>query len=341
MMLRIGIIGAGQAGERQAAGFHGAEGAEIVAVADLMQPRADELADRYGAVAYTDWRQMLKHGLDIVVVALPHNLHVEPATMAADLGVHVMMEKPLATTLDDARRIIDVCRDGGVQLTVSFVHRFREEIRLLHGWLHDGALGKPLMARETMNGQRGAHLPGWVEQRETAGGGVLMYSTIHGIDRLCWLMDADVTEVVAHTRVFEPEAEVEHAAAALLTFANGAVAALTTSAPAYPAQPTLWETEIFGTAGMGRARTRHWAEMSNSTAQLHHDTRRYAEELGVHYNFMRQAEAFIGAIRTGHPPAVSAEDALAAQEIVHAIYASADGGMPVALENHRRGAPDK
>jgi predicted dehydrogenase len=333
MTLRVGILGAGQAGERQAVGFHAASDTTVVAVADLAQTRAAALAQRCHATAYADWREMVEtEDLDIIAVCLPHNLHVEPAVMAAARGIHVMMEKPIAATLEDARRIIDVCRRAEVKLTVSFVHRFREEIRLLYDWLRDGDLGRPMLARETMNGQRGAHLPGWVERQEVAGGGVLMYSAIHGIDRLRWLLGSEVTQVTARTLTFEEQAEVEHGAAALLTFENGVAAALTTSAPAYPAKPTLWETEIFGTAGMARARTRYWAEMNGHAGQFHHDTQWCAEQLGEHYNFARQAEAFVRAVRDDEPLPVTAEDGLVAQEIVRAIYASAATGMPVTLK---------
>ncbi len=332
MTLRVGILGAGQAGERQAIGFDAA-GASVAAVADLAQDRAESLAGRFDAAAFTDWRAMLDDDLDIVVVSLPHNLHVAPAEEAAARGIHVMMEKPLATAMADAQRIVDVCDAAGVKLTVSFVHRFREEIRLLHSWMRTGELGEPVLVRETMNGQRGPHLPAWVEQQEAAGGGVLMYSAIHGVDRLRWLVDSEATAVTAQTRILEPGAEVEHCVAALLTFANGATGTLTTSAPSYPAKPAIWETEIIGTEGMGRARTRFWAEVSNAGGQSHQDTEWCAEKFGIYYNFMRQATAFLDAIRDDTPPAVTGADGLAALRIVQAIYASAARGETVTVDN--------
>ncbi len=332
MSLRVGIIGAGQAGERQAIGFAEAAGSEVIAIADIERARAVALAQRFDAAVYTDWRAMLKDGLDIVAVCLPHNMHVAPAELAADLGIHVMMEKPIATTIEDGQRIIDACHLRGVKLTISFVHRFREEMQLLHKRLRSGELGQPIMARETMHGQRGSHLPAWVEQRDVAGGGVLMYSTIHGIDRLRWLLASEVTRVTAQTRTFEPDAEVEHGAVALLTFANSAVASLMTSAPSYPAKPALWETEIFGASGMARARNRHWVEWSNAAGQERQNTRWCAEQLGEHYNFVRQAEAFITAIGDDAPPVVTADDGIRALAIVQAIYQSAASENTITLK---------
>ena len=152
MALRVGILGAGQAGERHAVGFSNCHGAKLEAVADVDQKRASNLAERFDMTAFTDWRAMLKTDLDILVVSLPHNMHVAPAEAAAEQGINVLMEKPIATTLDDAKRIVDVCNEARVKLSISFVHRFREELQVAHHWLKKGYLGKPQIVRETMGG---------------------------------------------------------------------------------------------------------------------------------------------------------------------------------------------
>lgn len=331
MTIRVGIIGAGQAGERHAIGFSTVEAASVVGIADIAEARAQALAQRFDAQAFTDWRAMLDADLDILVVALPHSMHVAPTAAAAERGVHVLMEKPIATTLDDAHRILEMCERGGVKLTISFVHRFREEVQTVQRWLRSGQLGAPQLARETMNGQRGEHLPRWVEQSEIAGGGSLMYSAIHGVDRLRWLLDSDVVAVSAKTRRYHPESEVENGAVALLEFANGAIASLISSAPRYRAQPAHWETEIYGTHGMARLRTRNWAELSNDDAQEHIETASLAEELGPYYNFARQAQAFTDAILHDQEPVITGLDGLRALEICLAIYQSSGSGKAVSL----------
>ncbi|MEZ4639767.1 MAG: Gfo/Idh/MocA family oxidoreductase [Caldilineaceae bacterium] len=87
---------------------------------------AETVAARVGATAVDDWRRLFDLDIDVLVCCLPHNMHVEPTEAAAQQGVHVLMEKPIATTLEDARRIVDLCREAKVKLTTSFVHRFRE-----------------------------------------------------------------------------------------------------------------------------------------------------------------------------------------------------------------------
>ena len=131
----MGIIGAGQAGERHAVGFAATEGADVVGIADIVEGRGIALAERFGATPFTDWRHMLDAGLDILIVSLPHNLHVAPAEAAAAQGVHVLMEKPIATTIADGERIVEACKGGGVKLTISFVHRFRDELQTARRWI--------------------------------------------------------------------------------------------------------------------------------------------------------------------------------------------------------------
>jgi predicted dehydrogenase len=330
--LRVSIIGAGQAGERHAVGFAATAGAKLVGIADVMEARATKLASRFDAKAFTDWREMLSAGLDILVVSLPHNMHVEPALAAAERGVHVLMEKPLATTLEDAKKIVEACKSANVKLTISFVHRFREELQLARRWLDEGQLGRPQILRETMNGQRGHHLPKWVTQKKVAGGGVLMYSAIHGLDRLRWLAGSEVVSVTAQTRHYSTDSEVEDGVVALLNFASGATATLCANAPVYRAQPAHWDTEIYGDKGMLRLRTRQWAELSNDHCSEHVDTEKISSEQGPHYNFARQAKEFITAIREDREPFITGGDGLKSLELALAIYRSAETGQSVSLK---------
>ncbi len=330
-MVRVGIIGAGQAGERHAIGFARCPDVKLVGITDLIEDRARGIASRFGMKAYTNWQKMLDAGLDVLVVSLPHNMHVAPAEAAARQGVHILMEKPIATTLVDAKRIVEVCRNANVKLTISFVHRFREELQVARRWLDAGQIGLPQVARESMNGQRGTHLPRWVTQKDIAGGGVLMYSAIHGLDRLRWLIGSEVIRVTAETRIYSSDTEVEDGVVALLTFANGATATVTSNAPAYRAQPAHWETELYGDKGMVRIRTRKFAEISNDQIMEHIDTTSFSTDLGPHYNFARQAQAFIQAIREDTEPPVTGEDGVKALEIALAIYESAQSVQPVTL----------
>jgi predicted dehydrogenase len=181
-----------------------------------------------------------------------------------------------------------------------------------------------------MTAPRKPELPPWVISRREAGGGVMMYSAVHEVDRLRWLAGAEVKTVAGQIRRWDPNSEVEDGAVALLTFANGAAATLTANAPAYWAQPALWETEIFGTEGMLRI-GRGGVEISSDRLQACLTTQTPASRLGEHYNFIRQAEAFVSAINEDADPAVTARDGLESLRVVMALYESARTGEIVRL----------
>jgi UDP-N-acetyl-2-amino-2-deoxyglucuronate dehydrogenase len=337
MSARIGIIGAGQAGERQADGFSIHGDARVVGIADVDAARASLLARRYGATPVREWRDLFALGLDVLVVATPHDLHVAPAEEAAARGIHVMMEKPIATTLADARRIVDVTRDADVRLAVSFVHRFREEARRAKAWVD--AAGALQVGRETMATRRTPTHPRWLTSARASGGGVLMYSAIHGVDRLRWFFGDDVVEVAARTRRYTPDnAEVEDGVAALLTFAGGGCATLTANAPTYPADPAVWETEVHGERAMVRMRTRAFAETSSAGGAERFVAGQDEETARPHYNFERQATDLLAAISAGRDPAVPGEEGIRALEVCLAAYRSAETGRPVEIEALRREA---
>jgi predicted dehydrogenase len=330
--VRVGILGAGQAGERHAAGFAADPRADVVAVADLDATAAARVAQRVDAEAVSTAEDLVARGIDVLVVALPHHLHLEPTRLAARRGIHVLMEKPIATTLDDADAIVDACGASGVTLSVGFVHRYREEVARAKSWL--SRAGTLQVARESMASQRTPRHPAWLTRRGS-GGGVLLYGAIHGIDRLRWFLDSDVAEVTARTHRYAPDTEVEDGVAALLGFRSGASATLTANAPLYRAQPAPWETEVYGSSAMVRVRTRAWAETSSDRGQDRYETDGDPRTAAPHYNFGRQASAFLTAVQEGASPPVTGADGVRALEVCLAIQRSAAEGRTVAVEEAR------
>lgn len=333
---RIGVLGAGQAGEKQALGFAAHPAAQVVGVADAVTERADSLANKVGGQPVTGLGELIDLGLDVLVVATPHALHVGPLEAAAAKGVNVMMEKPIATTIEDGRRIVGTARDAGIRLATSFVHRFREESVRAKRWAE--AAGTIEIGRETVSTRRTASHPRWLRDAAMAGGGVLMYTAIHGLDRLLWLFDDELVEVAARTRHFaKDESEVEDGVAALLTFSHGAIATLTAASATYPNDPTVWETELHGSEAMVRVRTRAFAETAGLHGSDRYEPGDDPETSRPNYNFERQAADFLAAISEDRDPAVTGEDGLRALEASLAIYRSAAQGRPVAVQSLGRG----
>jgi UDP-N-acetyl-2-amino-2-deoxyglucuronate dehydrogenase len=157
-----------------------------------------------------------------------------------------------------------------------------------------------------------------------------MYGAIHSIDRLRWLLGSEIVAVVAQEQRLQPHIEVEDGITALLTFANGATATLAACAPTYRAQPAYWDTQIYGTRGMIRVRTRHWAELCNDNMSVRQESGS-AATVGEHFNFGQQAQAFVNAILSDSEPVIGGNDGLRAMEVVMAIYHSASIGEVVRL----------
>jgi UDP-N-acetyl-2-amino-2-deoxyglucuronate dehydrogenase len=221
-------------------------------------------------------------------------------------------------------------------LATSFVHRFREEARAREGFV-DAAGPLQVGARRWRRGARRRTRSGSPNAR-AAGGGVLMYSAIHGVDRLRWFFADEVVEVAARTRRYTGDHdEVEDGVAALLTFAGGGAATLTANAPTYPADPAVWETEVHGRDAMVRMRTRGFAETNGKAGAQRYVAGGDEETARPHYNFERQAVDFLAAIAAGRDPSVSGEDGMRALEICLAVYRSAETGRPVAIDELRQG----
>src|SRR5947199_5514211 len=125
--VRVGLIGCGKVGQIHAAALRDIAEAELTAVCDVNAERVRAFADRYGVRGYTDVDAMLGEAkVEAVVVGTPHPLHAAPAVRAAQAGVHVLVEKPLAATLADCDAMLAAAKQAGVQLGVISQRRFYE-----------------------------------------------------------------------------------------------------------------------------------------------------------------------------------------------------------------------
>jgi myo-inositol 2-dehydrogenase/D-chiro-inositol 1-dehydrogenase len=267
---------------------------------------------------------MLEAGADAVFVAPPNVLHAEAALTALRAGVHVFCEKPMATSLEDARRVREAAAAAGVAYQLGFNRRFAPTYRFLKDLIESGEL-TPRWAQIKMN--RGElQKPPWVADASISGG-FLYESTIHLLDMACWLF-GEAQEVVC--RATQGCYEQLDEFAAIISFASGVTATLCSCAHATWLFP-FERLEVFGDhaaavaeemervtycPGLGRAAVTH------EQAQLPMPERwGYVEEDGL----------FLKAVSGKVPPAVSAEDGYRAVELVEACYRAARTGQPVRL----------
>lgn len=233
--LRAGVIGAGAiAAFRHLPEYVANPGVELVAVSDPRLERAQEEAIRFGASAvYADYREMLaRERLDIVSVCTPNHLHAPATIDALDAGAHVLVEKPMATTLDDADAMIAAARRTGRVLMVDQNERFMPVHTTARRILESGALGRVLTFR-AFYGHDGPEkwtpTAEWFFTRAQSLSGALGDLGVHKVDILRFLLGSDVTEVAAFTGTLQKQAEVNDNAVLLLRFQNGVFGSLAAS----------------------------------------------------------------------------------------------------------------
>ena len=232
--VRAGLIGLGNSGWFYHAQEHlsRSDRYELVAVCSRDESRARAAAERFGGRPFTDWRRLVAaDDVELVVVALPHHLHREVAVAAAEAGRHVLVEKPMAVTTEDADDMLAAAAEAGVVLSVFQQRRWEEDVQTLRRLLDDGVAGDVWhveVARSHAGRYRtaGADRPHagdsvlpWPHER-ASGGGISWLVGPHPVDQLLHLVDAAPASVSGRVHR-EPGDEVEHYIAADVTFDDG------------------------------------------------------------------------------------------------------------------------
>lgn len=321
MNVRVGVIGAGQAGARHARAIASSGRADLAWVADPDRGRGEELA----AASATRYLPTFEEGVreaDAVSICVPHALLAETALSAIEAGVHVLLEKPMATTVEDADRVIEAARRAGLLLMVGFVHRYRPEVMRAHRLIADGTIGDPVFLTDDGIGGGQSRWPQWVQQAE-AGGGLLLYSVVHRIDRFRWLLGREVATVQGSLGTYLPGSDVESSVGALLTFEGGARGVVTNHFHRVEL-PFMWNTHVHGTDGIIRIRTGEAIEVTTPE-------RTWREESGPERHFDGEINAFLDAIRGDVEGIPTGGDGREALKVALAIAHSHATGAPVVL----------
>ena len=223
---RAAIIGCGAIFPTHGVSVRHCERAELVAVCDKVPEKAERTAAKYNCRAYTDYVEMLdREELDVVHVCLPHYLHAPVAIECMRRGKHVITEKPMAISVQDARAMMDAAKEYGVKLACIFQNRFNAGTQLVRNMFLKGELGKIKGAKCFVTWKRTGAYYSDSDRKGTwdkEGGGVIIDQAIHTLDALRYIMNAKPLEVyatIAH-RSTEP-IEVEDTAEGAILFDNG------------------------------------------------------------------------------------------------------------------------
>lgn len=224
---KISIAGCGKVAHLHAKAIMNIPNARLEGVWSRTPQTAESFSKLYKTKPYPDITTMVNENkVDLVVVCTPHPFHRQPAVEAALAGANVLVEKPLASNLNDCDAIINACKDKNVKLGVISQRRWYEPVKRVKEAIENGKIGKPVLATVTMLGWRDKNYydsDAWRGTWEMEGGGVLVNQSPHQLDIMLWYM-GDIDEVYGiwrnlnHTYI-----EVDDTAVAIVKFKSGAI----------------------------------------------------------------------------------------------------------------------
>lgn len=323
-MIHFAIIGCGHIANKHIEAIKRLEQAELVAVCDANLTRLAQLQEELKVACFTDLAEMLDHKpeIDVVCICTPSGLHVQHAVAAARAGKHLIIEKPVALTLEDIDAIRDAAAVSQVKVTVVHPNRFRPAVQRLKWALDRDWFGKLSHVNVTLRWNRNQAYYDQSPWRGTRAmdGGVLMNQAIHSLDLIQWLIGpvADVKAMI-DTRIRQIESE--DVAVATIRFANGVLGVVEASTTIY--DKNLEESiSVFGEHGFAviGGPTANWIKHLNCAGL----TREEANEwiLKVEQNpfgipgHQHIIEDMIAAIEEGREPIVTIEDGRNAVKLV-------------------------
>lgn len=226
-MTRWGLIGASTIAREWMIGAIRATGGDVVSVMSSNAERGRKYADDHGiAKAVTSLDDLVNDpAIDAVYISTTNELHRDQALAAAKAGKHILCEKPLAMSLDDARAMVQAAKDAGVVLATNHHLRNAATHRAMREAIKAGRIGTPLAARVFHAVYLPPHLQGWRLEKPEAGGGVILDITVHDADTLRFVLDSDPVEAIALSQSGGMgKAGLEDAVMGVLRFQNGVVA---------------------------------------------------------------------------------------------------------------------
>jgi predicted dehydrogenase len=222
------------------------ENVELVGIFDDDRSRGMEAASKYHTSYYDDQQLFLELEMDAVIICSENVRHKEMVINAAKAGKHILCEKPIATTVEDAKEMIAVCEENGVILQIAFPVRFSPAIQQVKQLIDDGELGEIIAFRSTNRGQNPG---GWFINREQSGGGAVLDHTVHMIDIMRWYLGKEIVNVDAFVDSFFHEGTIDDAGLLTIEFENGVIASHDASWSRSSVYPTWGDAtiEVIGT----------------------------------------------------------------------------------------------
>ena len=330
-MTRWGLIGASTIAKEWVIGAIRATGGEVVSVMSTNPERGRDYAQANGiATSVTSLGDIVGDaGVDAVYISTTNELHLEQAIAAARAGKHVLCEKPLALTLDDALAMVKAARDAGVVFSTNHHLRNAASHRAMRDAIAAGRIGKPLAARVFHAVYLPPHLQGWRLDKPQAGGGVILDITVHDADTLRFVLNDDPVEAVAFSQTGGMgQAGLEDAVMGVLRFKSGVIAQFH---DAFTARFAETGFEVHGTEGSLIARNVMTQKPVGSVVLRNAEGE---QELKLDQRNLYEAglQSFHDAISGKGKPSATGEDGVWSLATGLAVVKSAATGKAVAIE---------
>jgi predicted dehydrogenase len=328
------ILGTGMISEyhAQAIAANHENGARLVAMGHYDPQRFPEIERRFGVPCQTEQELLSNPEVDVIFICTPSGQHAQQTIAAAQARKHVLVEKPMATRLEDADAMISTCHQNQVTLGVAFPSRTKPVFQRIHEAIQSGELGELTLGLVNLpyyRSQAYYDQAAWRGTWALDGGGVLMNQGIHQVDLLAWFM-GDPVAVTAHALTLQREIEVEDTLSASLRFTNGALAAIDATVTAAPGFPP--RMEIYGTRGgvqiEGDTVMRWWSEdgprKEDAIAVPPSAAGAGADPRGISTaGHIAIVKDFIQALHENHPPLIDGVEGRRSLAIVNSIYQAA------------------
>ena len=297
-LLRVGVVGVGIMGQNHARVFADVPGVRLVGVADPDRKQRNFVSGALGCAGYADVEGLLADGVDAVTIAAPTHLHRDLALTCIARGVHVLVEKPIASSVEEGNAIIAAARRAGVTLMVGHVERFNPAVDAIKEAIRHEDILSIAITRVGPFPPRMSNV------------GVVIDLAVHDIDLIRWFTDSEIVEV--QPQLSSAVAEREDIALLQFRTASGVLAHINTNwlTPFKARSVTVATKDKYI---MGDLLTRQVTEcfgfQPDGSYSMRHLSVDHAEPLRA------ELQAFVGAVRNGGKPAVTGEEGVAALEI--------------------------
>ncbi|HLU22510.1 MAG TPA: Gfo/Idh/MocA family oxidoreductase [Bacillaceae bacterium] len=298
---------------------------ELAAIWDGNEERGRQMAEQFQCNYFSNLDELLSTDIDAVIVCSENANHKEHVVKAARAKKHILCEKPIATTIEDAETMISTCKEEDVILQIAFPVRFSEAIRNAKAVIDSGAIGDVVAINSTNHGK----MPGgWFIDEKLSGGGAATDHIVHVMDLIRWIVKDEVKSVYAELDTRFYDIDVEDCGIVTIELESGAIATIDPSWSRPQTFPTWGDVYLnfIGTKGnlqvdAFKQHTVHYNDSADNIQQLS-----FADDMDAGL-----VDDFITTVKNKDNPSITGEDGLRTLEVVKAAYESFEKKQSVSI----------